>query len=157
MMERSILCGIPPITAGLTIGVLGKTTSGWLATGMCFVDRNPEKPEFPERVMELDKAHYVEEAVYYKHQVECALLARAVCKVEGKLISGLVQRMWKNSGKNPDMMKFLFKQYTHAHGIKEPKQVDSGEGEVQGIEDDAVTISLPDNGRGPVTTAVSKK
>lgn len=146
LLEKMVRSGVPPMAAGMSMGMSAKTIGQWMNCGMGFVDCAPEKPARPEASMECDGAT-ITEGAWYKHEIECAHLARAVVATEGKLVSGLVKRMWKSSGRNPDMMKFLFKQYTHAHGLKEEKPSKDEADVKPGGSEDAVQIIMPDNGR----------
>lgn len=145
LMERMVRSGVPPMPAGMSLGVSASTVGKWINCGMGFLENNPKRPTNASAIMTVDKES-VTEGEWYRHEVECMELAKAVVATEGKLVSGLVKRMWKSSSKNPDMMKFLFKQYTHAHGLSEENKT-AKETDTAQDHSAAVTVYLPDNGR----------
>ena len=155
VIEAAVRRGVPPIAAGASLGISAKSMQCWMAVGLRTLDEPPVKPHDPTSKVEVGKGDWYMAGDWYKHELECKALALAVVESEGKLVGALIKRMWKNSTKNADMMKFLFKAYTHTHGIREPAQpkasdVEEDDGAL-GSEDN-VQIVLPDNGRLMVPT-----
>jgi hypothetical protein len=109
------------------------------------MEEAPIKPDDPDRMDEFPGKRMITAGDWYKHEVECLALSKAICQIEGRLVTGLVRRMWKESLTSADMMKFLFKQYTHVHGLSEPRlglEFNASAGDNPGL-----TLYMPHNGR----------
>ncbi len=158
-LERGIRLGCPPFAVGASLGLLPKVISAWMAVGLRCMEETPEKPERPDEQIEFPGPRFIAAGDWYKHEVECLKLARITTQVEGLLIGKLTKRMWAASSGNTDMMKFLFKQYTHVHGISEPKngatvEIKSGDAKSENGEatSGGITVYLPHNGREELPT-----
>ena len=145
LLEALIVKGVPPITAGMVYGYPSRITSNWLMYGAGGV---PKKPEFPNSKIDIGDGVIRTAEDCYKADLECVKLAAMVAKSEGKLVAGLARNLWGMSKMDPATARFMFKQYTHVHGIEAPKQqaAKEDEGSAKGDED-SVQVILPDNGR----------
>lgn len=168
LLERMVSAGVPPMVAGSTYGILPKTISSWLREGMRYLDEGLKTPAqlaktddmyHPDQDLDLGAGIHTTRGGYYKHQKECLALARTVVKCEGALVKGLVGRMWQASVGNTDMMKFLFKHYSHVHGLVEPKQgVEVKATDEKGsLTSGGLMLYLPHNGREDEVGPMSKK
>jgi hypothetical protein len=146
-LERLLSQGVPLRTAGMSMGLRPRVVEGWNAEGMS-LEKTPDRPKRPKDPVIGDFHGTAQE--WYEHQCECFKLAQAVVKNEGLLVGKLMQNLWAISEVDPATARFLFKQYTHTHGLTEPTQAQTVVN-VQADEKDAVQIYVPDNGRGPKT------
>ncbi len=159
-MEKAVKSGVPVVAAGGMLGFTPKTVQAWMALGMQYTEKDPKK--YGSNVTCGFAGQDLDAKTWHKLAKCCSALARTVLRVEGTLIGNLVRRLWLDSKINPDTMKFLFKQYTHAHGIREREEQKIV---VQGPDDadgnpttPGIVLYLPHNGReAPVVPLSGKK
>lgn len=146
LLEALIVKGVPPITAGMVYGFPARITSNWLMYG---AGATPKKPEYPNAKIDIGDGVMKTAEECYKSDCECVKLAETVAKSEGKLVAGLARNLWGMSKMDPATARFMFKQYTHVHGIEAPSQQAKKDDDEGGTPkgDDAVQVILPDNGR----------
>ncbi len=167
ILEKGVKEGVPPVAVGMSLCIPAKVMFTWMQCGMAGLEKAPEEPEDDEVPLAFSGERYVKAGDWYVHQLECMRLARVVCRCEGLLVGGLVKRMWDASKKNPDMMKFLFRSYEHAHGIVSSgidvkvSSQNTGEEAHGGITRGGLQLYLPHNGReepsAPIVAKPSKK
>ncbi len=164
LLEKGVKEGIPPAAAGACMGIAPRHIQLYMACGMRCMDERPVKPEKPEEMTEFPGKRFIKNSDWYAHELECLAFARMVMSCEGMMVGKLVKRMWKNSAKNPEMMKFLFKHYSHVHALAESKsgasiEIKSGDGDDLGSNapSGGLLLYLPHNGREePVMEPVKK-
>jgi hypothetical protein len=159
LLEKGIRLGLPPLAIAHQYGIAHRVMSGWLETGMRYLSKKPVRPSEASKQQECSGGVYYTLGELYKHDLECMALARLVCAVEGTMVSNLVKRMWACSRGNTDMMKFLFKQYGHVHGLKElPASVKVAEPGDEEPTSGGLVLYLPHNDReDPVVPAKGKR
>lgn len=147
-LEALVAQGVPPITAGLSLGIRQATMERWMRLGMR--ESAPVKPEYPDRMTELHDGSQCAEGVYYQHELECAKLADAVCKEDGKYVIKLNRFVRKLSLMDPATARFMFQKYSSLMGTTDEDV--SAKAKAAPAEDDEdvadrITFSIPENGR----------
>jgi hypothetical protein len=162
LMEKGVKSGVPAVTVGGSLAIPRRTVELWMACGMRCLEQGIVKPEDPKKLQEFTGERMIACGDWYMHELNCRALARVVLTTEAGLVGGLVKRMWATSKRNPEMQKFLFNRYTHAHGMVEPKQGVRIETEVDELlgagtpTSGGITLYLPHNGREEPTKPIGK-
>lgn len=155
LLVKQISTGVPPVCAGLMYAIPKKQLERWVqlgheATSEPFADLKRNGMYSPDGQTQEPDGTYIKnsdyEALAAKHHRECQQLTKAVMETDGKIVGALFKRIVKSSMRSQDMQKFLFKHFTHIHGMREQapnKPIEIVEGDII----DPVTIELPDNGR----------
>lgn len=161
-LEKYVSKGVPVCAAGGILGYVPKTIQAWMHLGISLMHNPPSKPGSKDtpNVMYFDGAD-MPYKLWYNHATNCIALAAHTMGLEGKLVGGLVRRLWKAAKADTDVMKFLFKQYGHVHTLgEENKQTVT----VQGPNDEdgvptkpTLVLYLPHNGREDPAVPIGKK
>ncbi len=149
-IEALVKQGVPPVTAGMIYGIPKDKMLGFIRNGMSEAP-NTAPPDPKKMILTDNKWVKYTAGELHQHDLECRALARCICKSEGTLVSKLARKLWGlSTGKFCDAAtaRFMFKQYTHAHGISAPSdKAASGEEDPDKDPEENVQIILPDNGR----------